>query len=82
MVYGDFNGLRLRKNKANLVVQRSAFCVLRRYFVIPVKTGIQSCQQFWFSHRVRNNMPDGMFYELLFEKTKPIYRPSAGNPKH
>jgi hypothetical protein len=37
IVYGDFDGLRQRKNKANLMVNSSLFVVQFHGFVIPVK---------------------------------------------
>jgi len=64
MVYGDFCGPRLRENKANSKPNKAnllAFSGQRHCFVIPVKTGIQSCSWFWIPHRVRNDKPDGMF---------------------
>jgi len=45
--YEEFHALRRRENKANskpiYFVLSTVWCVLRYGFVIPVKTGIQTC---------------------------------------
>jgi hypothetical protein len=75
--YGEIPPCGAQKNKANLIVQHSACCVLRHAFVIPVKTGIQSLGSYGFRiNRLCHNQDFANFivdYKRITKVIWPIF---------